>query len=334
MRAIRFDGRAPLLDLACPEPLPKPGEALIRPARVGIGAPDRAVIAGAVGFTGILGHEFVGVVERVHGAPGKDDQKKWEGKRIVGGVHIVCGRCDLCRGGLSTHCQARAVLGLHLRDGCLAERFTLPVANLVEVPRGVDDDAAVFAQPLAAVLHAAHMIRIEGKPYVTILGDGPLGLLAAQVMTRLNASVRVLGKHAEKYTLCEKWGIKHRHIDECGRRQDQDIVVDCTGAPPGLELAMQMVRPRGKIIVMTAPAPVPMAGMRALPSTIDLSPMVVNELEVIGARCGSLADAVGALARREVDVLSLISRRFKLADGVRALGAAAEAGVLRVVVEV
>lgn len=332
MRAIRSERAVVTLDSRSPDPVLQPGEALIRPLRLGIGAADLAVAAGRVLFTGIMGHQFVGVVEKVEAREGRDDAKRWTGKRVVGAINAVCGVCELCKAGLSTHCRARKVLGLHGRDGCFADRFTLPLANLSEVPRGVDDDAAVFAEPLASVIHAAQMLRIEGKPYVTVIGDGTGGLLAAQVMSRLNASVRLLGKVPEKFTLCEKWGIKHRHVDDVGRRQDQDVVVDCSGTPEGLTLAMQLVRPRGKIVLRTMPAPIPEATGNGHAGP-DLTPVVVNELELLGARCGRLPEALDMLAKGQIEIPSLITARMKLADGAQALRRAAEPTQIKVVMD-
>src|SRR5690606_629572 len=161
-----------------------------------------------------------------------------------------------------------------------------------------------FAEPLAAALHAARQLHLEGRPYITVLGDGRLGLLCAQAMAQLNASVRVVGRHPEKMNLCEKWGIRHRHVDDVGRRQDQDVVVDCTGSPTGLDLALQLVKPRGRILLKTTVAPTS--------RLVDLSPIVINEIEVIGSRCGSIPDAIEALAAKRIDVVSLISRRYRL----------------------
>jgi len=345
MRAIRFDGQGVSLDARAPEPSPEPGEAIIRPVRMGIGSADlaRARLAGTPAIT--LGHEFVGIVERVHGDGSGAERKRWEKKRVVGSINVVCGACDLCRAGLSSHCRRRAVLGLRGRDGCFAERFALPVRNLTEVPAGVDDDAACLAQSVAAALHAAHLVRLEGKPYVTILGDGAVGLIAAQVMARRNASVRLLGMHARNYTLCEKWGIKHRHVDEPGRRQDQDVVFDCTGDGSGLALAMRLVRPKGVIVTRSTPLPCRLdaggsgsaaSGSRVggVPLVPELASIALDELTVLGARCGSVADAVTALARGEIDTAALITRRAKLQDGVGALRAAGEAEQIKVVMEV
>ncbi|MEO1237317.1 MAG: zinc-binding dehydrogenase [Planctomycetota bacterium] len=192
----------------------------------------------------------------------------------------------------------------------------------------VDDDHAVFAEPLAAAFQVLRQLTVEGRPYITVLGDGRLGLLVAQVVNTLNATVRVVGKHEEKLRLCEKWGIKHRLLPDVGLRQDQDIVIDCTGSPRGLETAMRMVRPRGTIVLKTTTAP-PAEGEPHL----DLSPLVVHEINLIGSRCGPFPDALEALSSQAVDVVSLITRRLKLADGVAALQAAGRSDQIKVLLE-
>lgn len=279
----------------------------MRPTRVAISSADRAAASGRLNFTGVLGHQFVGVVERVNPVAERDEQAKWVGKRVVGGPVVVCGSCSRCRGGLSAHCAARRVIGLFGRDGCFAESFTLPIHNLSEVPKNIEDDRAVFSAIAAAAVHAIGMCRLEAKPYITVLGDGPVALVCAQLATRLNASVRVLGKRPERFTLCEKWGVKHRHINDVGQRQDQDVVIDCTGSPEGLPLAMRMVRPRGKIILKTSPAPVPSAGLAEHEgrAAIDLAHAVVNEIEIIGTSGGRVADGLDAIVRAHVDVATL-----------------------------
>lgn len=326
MLALVFDGKKIRVDRHRPEPTAAgslgPGEALIRPRVVGICATDHEIARGYLGFTGVLGHEFVGEVLEINGP----DPRGLVGKRVVGAINAICGRCDLCRAGLTTHCRNRTVLGIQGRDGCFAERFTLPAINLAPVPDRVSDDEAVFAEPLAAALHAARQLHLEGRGYITVLGDGRLGLLCAQAMTRLNASVRVVGKHESKMALCERWGIPHRHVNDIGRRADQDVVVDCTGSSEGLALAMQLVRPRGKILLKTTVAP---GG-----TAIDLAPIVIHEIEVVGSRCGSIPEAVTALADRQVDVVSLISRRFRLEEGVAAFRASGDAETVKVLMTV
>lgn len=323
MRALVFDGSQPKVDAGYDDPVPATGEALIRPLRMGICATDLEICRGYMGFSGVLGHEFVGVVDKV----AAKSHKHWLGKRVVGTINCVCGRCDLCRAGLPEHCRQRTVLGIAGRNGCFAQAFTLPVRNLIEVPANVDDDHAVFTEPLAAAYQIVRQLTIEGRPFITVLGDGRLGLLCAQVMSQLNATVRCVGKHADKLALCEKWGVKHRLLDDVGRRADQDIVVDCTGSASGLVTAMAMVRPRGKIVLKTTVA------RDAARDPVDLSPLVIHEIQVMGSRCGPFPDALAALSEQTIDVLSLISRRMKLADGVEALQTAAHSDVIKVLLE-
>lgn len=323
MLALTFDSKQARVQSNQNEPALKLGEALIRPTRMGICSTDLELCQGYMGFTGILGHEFVGVVESV--ADRKDS--KWVGKRVVGSINCVCGGCDMCKAGLREHCRERTVLGIAGRDGCFAERFTLPTMNLIEVPDNIDDDHAVFTEPLAAAYQILRQLTIEGRPYITVLGDGRLGLLCAQVMSQLNATVRCVGKHTEKLQLCEKWGVKHRLLKDVGLRNDQDIVVDCTGSANGLASAMGMVRPRGTIVMKTTVAP----GRNPLP--LDLSPLVINEIKLIGSRCGPFNEALSAMSSEKVDVLSLISRRMKLADGVDALKLAGKPEVIKVLLE-
>jgi len=316
-----------------PDHQPEPGEALIRTLRAGVCSTDIEIARGYMdsergGKSITLGHEFVGIVERFNAVTPVQQElaKRLKGKRVVGSINAVCGQCELCRAGLSNHCRDRTVLGIAGRDGCFAERFCLPIVNLVAVPDSVDDDRAVFAEPLAAAMHAAHQLHFEGKPYITVLGDGRLGLLCVQVMSKLNASVRLIGKHEKKLAMCEKWGIKHRLLGDIGRRADQDIVVDCTGSPDGLRTAMQLVRPRGTILLKSTFAP------RA-DDPVDLSPLVVNEIEMVGSRCGSISEAVRALERSEVDVVSLITARFSLDDGVKAIEAAGRPEQIKVLID-
>jgi len=338
MRALRYTAGKPgdptvRMFSDAPDPKPGPGEALIRPLRMGICATDLEIARGYMdadrGEDPItLGHEFVGIVEEFNAISPVQQEfaKRLKGKRVVGSINAVCGVCDLCRAGLSNHCRGRTVLGIAGRDGCFAERFCLPIVNLVAVPDSVDEDRAVFAEPLAAAMHAAHQLHFEGKPYITVLGDGRLGLLCVQVMSKLNASVRLIGKHEKKLALCEKWGIKHRLLRDIGRRADQDIVVDCTGSPDGLRTAMQLVRPRGTILMKSTFAP------RA-DNPVDLSPLVVNEIELVGSRCGSINEAVRAIEKQEVDVVSLISARFPLDAGVKAMEAAGRSDQVKVLID-
>ncbi|MEM6334010.1 MAG: alcohol dehydrogenase catalytic domain-containing protein [Planctomycetota bacterium] len=321
MLALRLTDDAQLkLDPATPEPAPGPDEALIRPTRMGVCSTDLQIVKGYMNFVGTLGHEFVGTVEAV----GSKKHKDWIGKRVVGEINCVCGKCDMCKAGLRSHCRHRTVLGIDRRDGCFAEFLTLPVVNLHEVPDNIDDDAAVFIEPLAAAFQILQQLTIEGRPFITVLGDGRLGLLCAQVMAGLNATVRCIGKHPDKLAKCEKWGVKHRLLEDVGLRADQDIVVDCTGAADGLTTAMKMVRPRGTIVLKTTVA-------RDNAPPIDLNPLVINEIKLIGSRCGPFPMAIDALSAGKIDVVSLITKRAKLADADKALLAAKDQ--LKVLIE-
>lgn len=336
MRAVIRNSSGYSLSPELAAPTPQPGDAVIAPTRVGIASPD-LTMSTRPDAPNVIGHEFVGIVESVVPVPGRDDWNRiaavMVGKRVVGSPVVACGSCDLCKRGLSQHCPTRRVLGLRSLNGCLAERFVLPVANLVEVPKSVHDDQAVFANATAAAIHAAHMLRIEGKPYVTVLGDGVMGLLCAQIMARLNASVRVLGTQPAKFMLCEKWGIKHRHVAEVGRRQDQDVVVDCTGSASGMELALQLVRPRGKVLLKAGPSP--MTGLEADEKRgADLTLAAVNEIDIVGSGAGRIGEGLNALAKNTVEVLSMISARFRMNDAMAAIKLAALPEAVKVIVEV
>jgi alcohol dehydrogenase len=304
-----------------PEPAAIDGDALLKIRQAGICATDLEITKGYMNFRGVLGHEFVADVVSA-------DNKDLVGQRVVGEINVVCGRCDLCLSGLYNHCRNRSVLGIHKRDGAFAEYIRLPSTNLHIVPRGVDDDAAVFVEPLAAACQVLKQIKLDsksdalrGRKWVTVLGDGKLGLLVAQVLRNAGCPVRVIGTHPEKLALCEKWQIRSRPLADILPRHDQDVVVDCTGSAAGFELAMQMVRPRGTIVLKsTAAASKPM----------NLAPLVVDEITVIGSRCGPFREALRALAEKQVDVASLIHRRMRIEQGVDAMELAARPGVLKV----
>jgi threonine dehydrogenase-like Zn-dependent dehydrogenase len=325
MRALRYDGTEPHLATNHPRPQPQQAEALVRTRKAAVSAIDLELCRGMLEFNGTLGHEFVGVVDSVNGGQFGD----LVGKRVVGSLAAVCGQCDMCVTGLSTHCRHKTVLGMQGRDGCLADWFTLPAGNLVPVPDSVDDDHAVFAESLASAIQSARQLTIEGKPYITVLGDGPLGLLMVQVMAKLNASVRLIGRYSEKLALCEKWRIKHRHMDDIGRRADQDIVVDCTGAPSGLDLALQLVRPRGTIVLKSM-----YAREAGVSSDLERPPIVMKEVTLLGSRSGPISEALAMIAHDAVDVVSLIGKRMTLNDGAAVLQAAARPAMLKVLVDV
>ncbi len=313
MRALVFDNGLSFQP-RYPEPAEGGGDTLIRVRQAGICATDLEITRGYMGYRGALGHEFVGEVIN-------SPDKQLVGKRVVGEINIVCGRCDLCVAGLSSHCRNRSVLGILKHDGAFADLVRLPAMNLHGLPESIDDDQAVFVEPLAAAFQVLKQVKIDARSWVTVLGDGRLGLLVAQVLRNAGGPVRVVGKHSEKLALCEKWSIRSRPLDEIAPRHDQDVVVDCTGSAAGFEMALAMVRPRGTLVLKSTVA----AGQ-----PMNLAPVVIDEITVVGSRCGPFREAIAALKEKSVDVVSLIHRRMKIEQGVEAMEVAGRAGVLKV----
>lgn len=313
--------------------MPEPGEAVVEPSRLAIDADDALAAGGK--FSGVLGHEFVGKVVEINAPDGHPSHERLMGKRVVGSAHTPCGECERCRSGLALHCGHATTLGLDRRDGCFAQRFAIPATSLVPVPDKLGDDQAIFASSVGRVLHAARMLRLEGKAFVSVLGDGPVALLAAQVMAKRNASVRLLGMHGANLELCTKWGVKHRAQDQVGLRHDQDIIFDCTGTPGSIGLALGLVRPRGTVVLMrtTRGASTNNPGGAGVPPAIDTGAIVRDEVQVLGSRGCAVAEAVAELAAGRVDVLSLVARRLRFEDGPRAIAEAREPGMLKILLD-
>jgi len=345
MRAIVFDGSSLKVDAARAAPRPQAGQAIVRLSRAAISPFDLHTARGETAFRGVLGHQFVGIVEAVHGAAaasasaahasggatsaGAISTRKLVNQRVTASFIWSCGDCDLCRKGLAVHCRQRRLMGMCDADGCFAERFAVPVRQLALVPAAVDDDRAVFAVDVAAALHAAQQLTIVNRPFITILGDGPPALIAAQIMSRMNATVRVVGVNASRLELCDKWQVKHRLLGEVGLRNDQDIVIDCSESGSGLATALGLVRPRGKIVLKSfGAAPRPAASQQPQGDALDA--VVRHEIEVLGSFAGSIPEALALLERNEIDVLSLLSRRFALRDGLAAFNAASQPDALKV----
>jgi len=314
MRALVFDQSVSYRPRH-PDPLPADGDTLLRVRHAGICSTDLEIAKGYMSFRGTLGHEFVADVVQC-------PERNLIGKRVAGEINIVCGRCDLCLSGLASHCRNRTVLGILGHDGAFADLVRLPMVNLHVLPDQIDDEAAVFIEPLAAAFQVLKQIKLDGRKWVTVLGDGRLGLLIAQTLRNAGCPVRVIGKHPSKMALCEKWQIRSRPLADIIPRHDQDVVVDCSGRSDGLELCLQMVRPRGTVVLKTT-----VADKRPM----NLANLVIDEINLIGSRCGPFREAIRALAEKQVDVASLIHRRMKLEQGVEAMELAARPGVLKVI---
>jgi threonine dehydrogenase-like Zn-dependent dehydrogenase len=313
MLALYFDGEVRLQKL--PRPQPRPGEVLIRVGLAGVCGTDLEVLKGYHAFQGILGHEFVG---EVAGPP----HSPWLGRRVVGEINLGCGACDFCRQGLPNHCRQRRVLGLKDHDGAFAEYLCLPSVNLHEVPAGVPEDVAVFTEPLAAALAAAEAVPVAARPLL-VVGDGRLGLLIAAVLALSGAEVHLAGHHPDHLDLAKPFGVI-TFLETDLPPGDYPAVVEASGAPQGLDLALKRVRPRGTVLLKST-----YAGHYPL----NPAALVVPEVRLVGSRCGPFDRALRLLARGLIDPRPLIARRFPLSQGLAALAWAQRPGVLKVLLE-
>lgn len=294
----------------------KPGEALIKMRKVGICSTDLELVKGYYPYTGILGHEFVG---EVMDAP----DKSWVGQRVVGEINAACGTCEACRSGRPTHCENRTVLGIVNRDGAFAEYTSLPLENLHRVPDSVSDDMAVFTEPLAAALEIQQQVQINPTDRVLLVGAGRLGQLIAQTLALTGCDLRVVARHALQQDLLTARGIRLITEEDIQPRK-WDIVVEATGSPAGFNLARKAIRPRGTLVLKST---------YKGEMNVNLSSIVVDEITVLGSRCGPFAPALRLLEKREVDPSVLIAGQYKLKDSLQAFEKASQAGVLKVLLE-
>lgn len=317
MLALVFDGTAKLRR-DYPAPIPAANDVLVAVTHAGVCSTDLEILKGYMGFTGVLGHEFVGRVVR--------GPSLWMDKRVVGEINCICNKCAMCKRGLGSHCLDRGVLGIYRRDGVFAELLSLPVQNLHEVPANVSDDAAVFVEPLAAAYQILTQIQINPADEVVVLGGGRLGQMVVRALKNACPTLTLVSRGEEKLKAAARAGVRTVKVSDFTPASQADVVVDATGSPQGFELAMRTVRPRGTIVLKSTTA----AGAGGL----NLAPLVINEVTVIGSRCGPFDRALRALASGEVDLTGLISRRFALADGLAALEAAKQPGNIKVVIDV
>jgi threonine dehydrogenase-like Zn-dependent dehydrogenase len=319
VRALRFDGqRLAVQDV--PRPSPPAGEALVRVRLAGVCHTDLELTRGYMGFVGTLGHEFVGDVAAVEPLAGEVASVA-VGQRVVGEINAACGRCVACHQGLGRHCPSRTVLGILGRDGAFADYLVLPLANLFPVPASVPDEAAVFVEPLAAALEILEQVPIRPTDRVLVLGDGKLGQLVARVLATTGCDLAVVGHHAEKRALLTAAGIAALAAAPAERA---DVVVDCTGRAAGFAEALARVRPRGTLVLKSTVA------TRPGEPPLNLAPLVIDEVTVVGSRCGPFGPAVRALAESRVVVAPLVSAEYGLGEGEAAFARAAVPGTLKV----
>jgi threonine dehydrogenase-like Zn-dependent dehydrogenase len=314
MRALVLDG-TPAFQIDRPEPTPLPDEVPVRVLCAGICETDLQLIKGYMGFAGVLGHEFVGVAEA----------GPFKGRRVVGEINCSCTRCAMCRRGLPSHCTERTVLGILNHDGAFADVVAVPQRNLHLVPDAMSNDVAVFTEPVAAAFQIPVQVPIRRDDRIIVLGDGRLGNLCAQVLAGLSNDVLVIGKHPEKLSLISEAGIKTALLKDVPAERMADLVVEVTGSESGLPAAMQLVRPRGTIVLKTT-----VAGSQ----TLAWAPFVIDEITLVGSRCGPFDQALAALESGRVNVSRLISSRFDLSQSLDALEHARTRPVLKVLLDV
>jgi threonine dehydrogenase-like Zn-dependent dehydrogenase len=314
VRALVWDGaEARVVDR--PPPAPRDGVAVVDVRLAGVCSTDLEIVKGYMGFRGVLGHEFVGTV-----AAGPE---AWRGRRVVGEINFACGRCAACRRGLGRHCPARTVMGILGADGAMAEALAIPVENLHAVPDAVPDEAALFAEPLAAAFEILEQIHVVPRTRAVVLGDGKLGLLCAQVLHQAGARVLAVGRHERKLALLRARGIEAALAGDWSG-EPAELVVEATGSAAGFAAAVRATLPRGTLVLKSTVAE---------SAEVRLAELVVNEITVVGSRCGPFEPALRALEAGSVDVRSLISARVPLDRADEALRKAGEPGVLKVVIE-
>jgi threonine dehydrogenase-like Zn-dependent dehydrogenase len=285
------------------EPVEFDGEVPVRVLVAGICETDLQLVKGYMGFCGILGHEFVGVAE----------SGKFAGQRVVGEINCCCGKCERCKTGLQNHCPNRSVIGILNHDGAFADRVYVPESNLHPVPNSVPDEIAVFTEPLAAAFQIPAQIDLTRIHSAVVVGDGRLAYLIAQVLRLKNCDVLVVGKHQNKLDRFRTLSFEARLLDQPPSAREFDLAVDCSGSPTGIPTALQFLRPRGILVLKTT-----VAGDHEL----NLAPLVIDEITIVGSRCGPFDVALAALENGEIEVKSLITDRFPLEQANNAFDSA------------
>ncbi|MBW1779595.1 MAG: alcohol dehydrogenase catalytic domain-containing protein [Deltaproteobacteria bacterium] len=318
MRAIVYDGQ---LKLVTDYPVPNvpTGWARIRVHKAGICKTDMEIMRGYQGFTGVLGHEFVGIIDQC-------DHPDWIGKRAVGEINVGCGECEQCQKGMARHCPRRKTLGIHHLDGCMADYCVLPLSNLHLVPDSLADHRAVLIEPLSAAFEILDQIEPKGSEQAVVLGDGPLGILCAWALTTVLRDVALIGHHPAKLEKAAWRDLRTYPVLPAGREGGVDIVVEATGSEKGLAHAMVLCRPRGTIVLKST---------TASEGKINLSPLVVNEQTLIGSRCGRFEVGLGMLASfPDMPLERLIWADYPIGRALEAFEQAMQPDTLKIVLDI
>jgi len=319
MKAVEFRNNEIILNNNAPKPELKPNEALVRVKLAGICNTDIEITKGYMGFSGILGHEFVGVVEEVNS---KD--KSLIGKRVVGEINAGCGTCEWCGKGLERHCPNRGTLGIWQKEGCMADYVNLPVKNLVLIPDGMTDEEATLVEPFAAAFEILEQLHIKPADKVAVLGDGKLGLLIGLALSTIPCDLLHIGRHQNKLDIVKNQKVQTSLAKDLKVEKNYDVVIDATGSVDGFETALAIVKPRGVLVLKST-----VAGDKPL----NMAPIVIDEITILGSRCGQFAPAVDFLAKKFVDIKPLIAKTFDAKDAIEAFEYSRQKGVLKVLLK-
>lgn len=321
MKAVVYNNGL-IFDNNYPKPEPKEGEALIRVTLAGICNTDHEITKGYMGYVGVLGHEFVGIVEDVNGT-----DKSWIGKRVVAEISWGCDdpNCEWCAVKNYRHCPNRHTIGIWRKDGCMAEYITLPTNILFEVPENVTDEQAVFVEPLAAACEITEQLHIEPMKKVLVLGDGKLGLTTALTLNAHNLDVLLVGKHQNKLDIANAQGVKTALLQDFTVEKKYDVVVEATGTASGFETSMALTKPRGVLVLKSTVA----SGKE-----LNLAPIVIDEITVLGSRCGQFPPALRLLENKRIDFTPFISKTYSIDEAIEAFEANRAKDTLKILIKI
>ena len=321
MKAVVFDEELKLVkDYKKPEL--KKGEVLIKTRMSGICNTDLEITKGYMGYKGVLGHEFVGDVVEVY----DDCNKNWIGKRVVGEINCGCNNDSWCAKGLARHCPNRQTLGIWQKDGCFSEYFTLPVENILEVPQNLSDEEATFVEPVAAAMEITEQLHIKPKDKVALLGDGKLGLCIALVLNALNVDLIHIGKHENKLEISRKAGVKTKLLKDLEDSDNKsfDIVIEATGSTGGFETSLALTKPRGVLVLKST---------IAAKEGLNLAPVVIDEITVLGSRCGQFEPALRLMGAKKLDIRPLISEIYPIDKALEAFEKNKQKDILKILLK-
>lgn len=320
MKAVVFNDELKLVN-DYKKPVPQKGEALVKVTVAGICNTDYEITKGYMGYNGILGHECVGIVEEIN-----SDDKSLLGKRVVSEISYGCKEpdCEWCAKKLYRHCPNRHTLGIWQKDGCFCEYFTMPIEVLFEVPENVEDEQAVFVEPLAAAVEITEQLHIKPMDRVVVQGDGKLGLITALTLNAMNVNVILVGKHQNKLDIAKAQGVETKLLSDFKIEKIYDVVVEATGSVTGFETAMALTKPRGVLVLKSTVA---------ASKEFNMAPIVIDEITVLGSRCGQFPPALRLLKSGKINLKPLISAEYSIDDAIEAFEKNKEKDVLKVLLK-